>query len=226
MLEHQLASATQLFAISRGAECAGQYRCHWCAAPCSDSFRHDDPGVTPFTKERSLARLPSESYVCAGCWMYRRGKTTVTYLAGGYTEKAAHALRESSKEALLAFLLSPPHRFVLSIMTDPGENLLHLAPVNARKEIRADAALGFAFNNVPHDYSVYELREALKRRQAKGKSPGVRVLLDYLGDAAVYEDDKPSAKKGAGRPAGQANLVNEHREVVRKTSGRQPALAQ
>lgn len=238
LTDHLLASSTQLLAIGHGTTCEGMFKCHWCGAPCGDSFQHDDKGLIPFSKDRSYARHPSESYICNGCWLFRRGRTTITYLGGGYsdgqlarnhswlvTERSTHALREQSREALLQFLLEPTHRFALSILTEQVENLLHLCPVNAFREIRADTSLSFCLNNVRHEYSVYELRETMKRRQVKGKSPGVRVLLDYLGDAVRYDDDKEE-KKGRGRPHGQQNLINEHREVIRKSSGRQLAATE
>src|SRR5271166_4969243 len=75
--------SSELYASSQQDKCEGQFSCHWCSAPCSTLYIHDDPPLTPFVRVNALARRPASAFVCKGCWLWRRGRITVDFLGGG-----------------------------------------------------------------------------------------------------------------------------------------------
>lgn len=200
-------TATELFALPFGAKCSGPENCHWCGAPCERLFIHDGPVPLPFVKNDPTARYPAHPYICNGCRLFRRTRTTLRFLDGKaykdrqcpldhslfVTNEGAYGIRQEDYPLLWSFLLRPPLRFALSLITKGQRNHLQLALVNDFQQIRADTPLRFSYNNVPHSYSVYEVKEAIQSGDAEGKEPGVRVLAELLGLPT-------QEKRGRGRP--------------------------
>lgn len=197
------------------------WKCHWCGAPCDNKFPHDDPPPVPFTRSKSTAKFPGESYCCRGCVAWRWPKRTIDFLASGQkdgqqaknyswyiTDQAAYGLRNRQDfEMLWDRLLQPPKRFVLTLKAfgDGCENLLQLALINDPGGIIASTPLYFTLSNIEHNYSVYELEEAL-RNGPNAYGPGIRALWKFLGDPpealkkrypSVREEEN---RRGRGRP--------------------------
>jgi hypothetical protein len=206
-------SASELFAISQGEECCGTEECHWCASKCDRRWLHDDPPPVPFARTKSSARRPSNHYVCVGCQVYRRPSVTINFLSGGIKDRqtlknhgwwldeaGVWAVRTpQDSQALYKRLLNPPTVFALALLNDDRcENLLNLAFANDNASVAADTVLKFTVNNVPHEYTVYELIEGL-RHGAEGKMGGVRALIGLLGPIDV----KPEEKRPRGRPVAE-----------------------
>lgn len=202
--------ASELYALSQNGICSGSNECHWCGGPCSSNFPHDDPPPIIGIKARSPCKRPANSYICNGCWLFKRKRITISYLGGGYkdgqcpsfyswwiTEKGAWAITNEDKEELYECLLDPPSKFVLALLDGKSENYLQLAEINNHQDkILGSTPLVFTINNITHYYNVYELTEALINGP-DGKEPGVGALLRLLGPYNVNEQVE---KKGRGRP--------------------------
>ncbi|RJQ26418.1 hypothetical protein C4577_03640 [Candidatus Parcubacteria bacterium] len=208
MSESMLAS--DLFAKSQGSVNNGIQNCHWCSAACDMTWRHDDPPPIPFLKNKNLARCPANSFMCVGCWLWRRSRVTVFFLDNSYkdsqtaanhswwiTDSDAKVITPDCQKLLQATLLKPPNRFVLSLKTDPViPNHLHLAIANDVSIIEANTPLMFSFNNIVSEYTVYDLETALKDKDAV-RTPGVRLLLSYF---TPWEYPAMDKKRTAGKP--------------------------
>lgn len=218
-MSHLPLTGPMLFAHSQGLVCQGRWRCHWCGSPCHNDFIHDDPPPIPFIRSNSTAKCPGESYICAGCWRWRRGKTTVNFLDGHYqdgqllkqhswwiTEETALAVAKGDGKYLYPLLLKPPKRFTLMLLDGQHmDNLLQLAVANDPGGIIAETPLHFTLNNIPHTFSIYEMEEAV-RYGPEAYGPGVRALFAFLGKVPdeikqrFPPPDKEADRKGRGRP--------------------------
>lgn len=200
----------ELFAVSQGARCEGNEKCHWCKAPCGRNFPHDDPPPIPFVRSREGAKNPGGLYVCEGCRLYRRPSCTVWWLTDGFKDRqslrklswwltadgARGIRREEDRETLWNVLLAPPPLFCLSLLENPKlENHLHHAVVNDHDVVQADTTLYFTVDNVKFDFSVYELKEACKHGP-EGKSPGVQALIGYLGEYRLPDEKHVEHRRG------------------------------
>lgn len=203
-----LMTAPQLYALSQETPCKGPLKCHWCAAPCEERYRHDEPLAIPFTRWKSTAKYPPGTHVCLGCFLWRRTRVTVTFRNGTFRDvqaPAKHSWFVVGGEGTAALkandfefyptLLKPPCRFVLALTDGSVPNHLHLATINDLPEIKADTALNFTFNNIPLTWTVYELDRALNQTgrlaetPGNGTSPGVQALLRFFGPKPVLERD-------------------------------------
>lgn len=216
-------SISQIYALSQGYQCIGNLECHWCGSPCTDQWTHDDPPPPTFKKITTSAKRPGNSYICAGCWLYRRKRITISYIDGNFKDgqcplnhswwidneaKAIKLDDPLNKKILYDKLLSPPIKFSLSFLTDPKcSNLLHLFELNHNKAVFAETQLKYTINNVVHSYSIYELEETLTSDDLNGKDPGAVALFRLLGPypevktAKKIYDEKNPEKEGRGRPA-------------------------
>lgn len=213
-----LPTSMDVFAQAQGTRNEGKEECHWCASKCQRLWTHDDPQPASFTRSSQAALRPGNAFVCVGCHLWRRRRVTVPFFGSGeykdgksmmdyscvVTGKGAWAVRHpNDNEALYRFLLSPPTKFVLSLIDRDRSkvNLLQLAPVNWLEEVRADTELVFLLNGVRYHYSVYELEEAL-RSGVSGRLPGAQALVNLLGPFAVAResDEEREQKRQRGRP--------------------------
>ena len=212
-----LLCASNLYARSQGRENSGTSNCHWCASLCERTWAHDDEQRLPFQRPKVFARCPSNPYICAGCWLWRRLRVPANFLEGGFadsqcalnhswwiTDHGAWAISRwpSSKKALYDLLLHPPLRFCLALLD--GENLfqnqLQQTLCNDMDEMRGDTLLRFTINNVPHTYTVYELEQSILYHDPEGKEPGISALVRLLGEYIPDEDDIVLGKRARGRP--------------------------
>lgn len=214
--------ASDVYALAFSIKNDGKDQCHWCGAKCERYWTHDDAPPIPFVRSFSTAKRPSSPYICTGCFLWRRKRTTVCFLDGDYKDGqcaenyswlvmpvpngAQAIISNGDKARLYEILLHPPKQFVLAITTGPSKNLLQLSIANDKREIRADTILEFTVNNIPNSYTVYDLEDALTNEESS-PSPGVRVLLNFLGPHA----SSPSNKRERGRP------TIEERKHPRKT---------
>ena len=212
-------TTSELFARSQGAQCLGNLECHWCGSPCSNLWPHDDDPPIPFVRSKSTAKRPGNSTICVGCWLFRRRRITIPFLRGNtfrdgrcavdfswwITDKGAWAIENEDKPALLDHLLLAPCRFAMSLLRDNRANLLQLAVPNENPEVKAETPLHFTVDSVPYTYTIYELKRAIANHDANGKHPGVRAILDWLGEEALPAPnptlgETPEQKRGRGRP--------------------------
>lgn len=236
----------QFYAQANGVRCEGSLACHWCKAPCTNAWRHNEPLPTPFVRSpRSTAMLPHSPFVCLGCFLYLRPSTTVNFISGTYrdrqppikhswliTENACRAIRPTVKEdklLLLKFLLEPPSRFILMLLTDSsGPNHLHLASVNDPGGIIGGTELNYTLDNKLLTYSPYELQVACvpedksktseKRDRYRdpgigglnGKLPGVSTLLRWIGEDVVQQIDFKIEPEMVGRKKGNTGRITSH----------------
>ena len=214
--------ASQLFALSQNNKCEGKLECHWCGAPCTDRWPHDNLPNVYFIKP-FYAKRPGNSYICAGCWSFRRKRVTIHFLDGKFkdgqtpkelswfiSEQKAFAVRIENSSELYKQLLNPPKCFVLGLLDNPCKtpNNLHQMLVNFNQEIKADTILYFTINNIPHNYTIYDLESALSNEMA-GKTPGVAALCRLFGPYEMEKRDK-------GRPA-KEEVKTPNRIVKNKT---------
>lgn len=210
--------ASTLFAYSQGAICEGRHECHWCAGPCDDRWVHDDLPPVPFTKTKSSARRPANPYICAGCWLYRRKRVTVHTLSGRMIDRQCLMnyswfmtdddvfvlVDPTDLKALYAHILNPPKSFALSFITSPKtDNQIQWVVYNELDKLQADTPIHFSIDNVLSCYTIYELEEGLKHG-AKGKIPGVRLLIETLGPYTLpiqqTNSEAEYQRKSVGRP--------------------------
>ena len=205
--------ATELYAKALGSSCEGQQQCHWCGGPCNRLWNHDDVIPLPFIKSTQAPRCPSNSYICIGCWLFRRKSTTITFLDSSFsdrqapinhswwiTQKEARAINNKSSGEILNLLIQPPNQFALSIVSSGNCNLLHTTIVNNISEIYGNTKLHFNFNNRNETYCIYELQEALNLQDISGREPGVQTLINIFG---MPPNPKKDQKLGRGRPREQ-----------------------
>lgn len=233
-------TASEVFARSQGTQCSGPCECHYCAAPCKRVWVHDEP-QGPFVRSLTNALRPANPYVCTGCWLFRRRRTTVWFLDGMYkdgqagqdhswwmTAEKSVVLREGRCPDLKTLLLNPPGTFVLGLKPEGGRpNLLHLMKANhGQGEVRADREFSFTVDQTVLTYTIYELEQGLKRGP-EGLSPGVGALLRFMGPqedrwAEVLEEDDGSEleepKNIGGRPRKGLTRDAQVRRAVKRVS--------
>jgi hypothetical protein len=199
----------ELFARSQGAVCEGKERCHWCLAPCSRAWPHDDAPPAAYVRSLEGAKNPTGPYACEGCRLHRRRSCTVWWLSGGLSDRqslrktswwatpeGARAIRKQDHEKLWELLLAPPPTFCLSLLESGRvDNMLHRCVVNDHKIVTAETELHFTVDNVKHSYSVYELKEACKHG-AEGKSPGVLAVVRVLGEHPLPDEKHVEHRRG------------------------------
>lgn len=217
-------TAPQLYALAESTTCSGDQECHWCSAPCKRFYTHEEPPPLIGVRRPSTARRPGNSYVCSGCWMFRRTSITVRYLGNGYRDR-----RQPAKESWLLtphkawglrgpqtaqhvypILLKPPPLFALSLIHDGQENLLHTCPVNASTKWEAANPIAYSLDGTVLHYTPYELEHAL-RYGAEGKTIGVRSLISFFGtfpmmpppEVAQVETGERGRRKGHNPDAKQ-----------------------
>ena len=217
--------ASELYAISQGSRCVGPDRCHWCGAPCQRHWIHDDPPSIPFKRRDYLAKFPSNSYICAGCWLWRRQRTTITFPSGRQmdgqaapnhswwiSEGGAFALDEASYRILADKLIQPPLTFSLMLLSNAGlKNHLQLGNANNHTSIRAETPLLFTLDNITHVYTVYELEMAIKTGVLEGKSPGTSALIRHLNIPVAQTEEE----RERGRPTSEESHERSHHRVIR-----------
>lgn len=204
-------TASDLFALALGTRNAGKERCHWCGSACSNLWLHDDPPPIPFHRTKSTAKVPSSRHVCVGCWNFKRKKVTVRFLdetlkdsqAGEnhswwITETGSFGVRAADGPHLYPLLLKPPLWFALALKDGNGPNLMQLMTANRCEDVKGDTPLSFTYNGVKHEYTVYELEQALQHGP-EGKEPGVQLLLKTFGSHSLT-NGVPEAKRKVGRP--------------------------
>lgn len=203
-------AASELFAQACGLKVGGAERCHWCAGPCGRAWPHDDQQPLPYVRSRDGAKNPGGPWACEGCRSYRRVSQTAWKLSGGYkdrqsfrrlswwaTPEGAYAVfDEQDKKKLWELALRPPPTFCLALSANPRvDNHLHLAKVNDHEVLTADLGLSFTLDNVAHEYTVYELKEACKFGP-EGKSPGVNALWRFLGPNVLPDEKHVEGRRG------------------------------
>ncbi len=229
-------TASEMYALSQGSSCAGQFQCHWCSSPCSSMFFHDDVLAIPFRKSVSGAKNPSSHYCCVGCWLWRRKRLCITFTDKSFkdgqcpqkhswwvTNRDATAIQTPCPD-IYDRLLNPPLQFVLSFTDGTTDNHIHHAIANDFPiSIENDSRLWFTVNNIGHSFTLYELEEALRGGEGTGKEPGVQALLRLLGPAPAHLKNKPiqaNQNKGRGRPQGTADPLPAYKTVKKiVTSG-------
>lgn len=105
---------------------------------------------------------------------------------GWFVSSEARAVRRDDSQALYRLLLNPPKAFCLALL-DPLEgggkvrakNLPHFWTVN-EGETEKDKSVSFTLNNVPHEYTIWDLEAALSIKDAP-QTPGVRALVRLFG---------------------------------------------
>lgn len=221
--------ASELYAISQGKSCSGREECYWCSAPCGRFNTHDDdvPVFAP-RRAKTQAKRPGNAFVCDGCWLWRRKRITVFWLSEGFkdglcpldhswwiTDQEAWGIRVPKDAGeLYARLLEPPLLFTLTLTdgTPGAKNHIQHAFANDLEEIKADTPLKFTLNNIPHEYTVYELGNALRTNDPAGMRPGVGALLRLFGP---YEASDRTERRGPGRPRSDAS--QPHKKTVTKS---------
>jgi len=208
--------ASELYALSQNTSCQGNEKCHWCLGPCNQFWKHDDFTFLPFSKSPQLPKYPGGPWMCAGCWYWRRKSLTINWFGGGQQDKQepkdhswiivennAWGLKQETSQNVINWLLKPVLPFCLSIVTNNKiPNLIHLAVANDKQDLKADTPLHFTVDHILHSYTVYELEEALKRKELDGKAPGVRALINLYGPPAppTFEELTTQVVNGSGRP--------------------------
>ncbi len=221
--------ASELFAISQSSKCEGEDSCHWCGAPCKRLWSHNEPAKFPGVKPLECSKRPANSYVCVGCWLFRRPRVTVRFLDGSLvdgkslknyslwiTEEGTWGVRKEDSAFLYKLLLQPPVRYCLSLIEEKNFNQIQVAISNDFADIKADSLLSFTINNTVYQYTTYDLEKGLQG--ASGMEPGVGALLRFLGPCQMFKDEE---KKEKGRPTKQEESDGRYSTRV-ITKGKKP----
>lgn len=205
-------TASELYAISEGKKCEGKRECHWCGAACEEKWLHDEPPLIIGVRRAFTVARPNNPWICAGCWLWRRPRITVRFLDDTFrdcqspskhnwliTSTASKTFDHSHHSVLYHFLTTAPPRFTLALRTSGSgtDVALHTAIVNETKDLTVNTPLFFTLDNIKHQFTLYELDEAL-RREATGKEPGVRVLAKMFDGLVTKAADEPQPLKHAG----------------------------
>lgn len=213
-------TVSQFYAEVLGKKCAGQYRCRWCGTDCTDKYNQFMWSELKPIKE--FCKCPANHYVCYGCWLYRRQNGTINFVNGTYKDRqqprnfswiltpAGLRAFNPPELGLLEILLKPPTKFALSLI-DQTPNQIQLAVLNDHKEIQADTPLAFTMNGSRMTYTVYELQEAIDHQEIEGKEPGVRLLLNMIGE---LPKKPPQEKRDRGRPVLAETNTTDVKRVV------------
>lgn len=218
-------TASEMYALAEGNPCRGKESCHWCGAPCPDLWPHDDPPAnTPFVKvsaNRVFAKNRNGRFVCAGCRLFRRMSTTVTFLGGGLKDRQHppnhswimmggrnFGLDVGSYLKLWEVLTAPPKSFCLAFREGNGPNHIQLFTVNGNGEVKADTPLTFTVNGIEHQFTVHELEQGrklgLKDLVGMGGSQFLlKLLIPHLPPLPVKENTggRPTLEKGVANPS-------------------------
>ncbi len=239
---------SMLYAQACGSVCEGPFQCHWCSAPCKDTWHHSDPPPAIGQRRGSNhAYRPDSPFVCMGCWSYRRRNLTALFLGGGYkdrqcyldwswltTERDVWAIRIGDPQgwakdgpALLGFLKSPPSRFILALrigLNAPAP-LLQTCHINACP-VPPPLTHEFKFtsNNIEHVYTLHELEECLANAETCAES-GARLLADLLRPIPTAADAafKRMEEEGRRGPEAKAKREMTGRPAGMKNSPDNPA---
>lgn len=228
-------TTTELFANAFSKKLVGDLECYWCAAPCGRQYPHNQPRLQIGQKRDPSVKRMSNAYECEGCRLFDFTCTTVQFLTEGkykdrqhpvdyswwITDKGAWCIHEDDYPLLYALLLNPPIPFALGLLDkkmDPkAKNKIRCIPINDPLTIKADTQLAFTINNVLHHYTVYELELALKQ-DPNGKDPGVRLLVELLGEYKFPEEKKPDEEVKRGRPSEPSvSVQNTLKKTIRKS---------
>lgn len=240
-----LREVSELYAKVNGSKCEGDHQCHWCTAPCSNTWTHDEPPPQIGVKLQTIARRVGSPYICSGCWLYRRQSQTVQFYTKQIDEKGKRGLihpfrdRQQLKDhswiltekefyglvfpvdgpKLYRYLLKPnPLMFCLSLVEGGIENHISLAVLNTNYILTNETKLYFTYNNAKHHYTIYELAEAIKHGP-KGKDPGIGILMRILGDPGgdIFKTDEELAKEEEiKRGRGRPKPLDDAKKVLRK----------
>lgn len=188
-------TAAGAYARSLGERCAGRDLCRNCGGRCDRSIQYND------ARTREFARQPDSPFLCRGCSAWGRRSITIPFLGGGLLDgqspkgfgwlitppaswavRPTWAIKPPVAEAIYSKLLRPPPEFALLLLEgkNPPPNLIQCAALNVTEGLRADTPLRFTVNNVPQEYTVYELEQG-GLYGASGRLPGVQALLRILG---------------------------------------------
>lgn len=206
-------TASMWFATSYAGVCSGPLPCHYCGAPCSRLWNHDDLDPVPFIKSRNYAKHLGSPYMCHGCMLFKKTRLTVQFMVSGQykdsqsparhswliTPTASYALRPEDKGALYRKLLMPPNQFTLALYGSGGKgNEVHRMEVNCVSgKVEVGTELKFTLNNQSLSYSPYELEQCL-RNGPGGVESGVIALVGYLGPYTLPV--LPEVENKMGRP--------------------------
>lgn len=225
-------TASELYALSQGSVCLTDPKCpeecHWCGAPCKRHWMHDDPPPPAYVRPAAprTAKRPNGSYICAGCWHWRRKSITVRYLSGGLKDRrepkdhswlilpdAAWGIdgkNEADCVELYNLLLEPPTTFCLMIHSGDAV-LLQNGACNDLDEIRADTPLRFSSRNVIYEYTVYDLEQTLRNPEVGGNEPGVQALIREYGRPEKFVRGEEKRLRG-----GQTKKLEESASHMRR----------
>src|SRR3990167_4621660 len=204
-------NASELYAASEGKRCEGKRECHWCGSACDEKWLHDEPPLLIGVRRSFLVARPGSPWICAGCWLWRRQRITVRFLDDTIRDNQSppkHSWFISSRNSLaftpnhhsilFNLITTPPAHFVLIIRT-PGSAIdvtLQTAIVNETNNLTINTPLWFTLDNIRHQFSLYELDDAI-RRDSTGKEPGVRVLATMFEGLLPKSPDEPPAARHA-----------------------------
>ena len=218
---------SELYAKSQNAKCEGPWECHWCGSACKHIWMHDEPPRVIGMRSTIFVKKPANPYICAGCWLFRRKSVTINFLSGEYkdrqkicdysllmTEDNTFGIRSEDHGLLYEILLQPPLKFCMALLDGEGfKNHIQMMIVNDLSEIKADTAINYTINNIPHTYTVYELKLALRNNNV-GVDPGVLALIRKLGSYQL-----PEKEKRRGRPPLKEEEEREIDKVLVKKLG-------
>ena len=212
--------ASELFAFAHEMPVEGDQECHWCGARCGRKWPHGMPPRTYFVPVNKSARRPSSPYLCAGCWLYAMPRVTVRWLGGGLrdsqcwadhswllTEKGVWGIRGREDGSRLLEVrrgLEGPCGLALRSEGSRRGPLLQHAVINKGEDV-----LRFTLDDVPHEFTKYDLGEAVKTGELSGKMPGTRALAAFVGGIP-----KPPPVIEPKRPRGRPPYAERDAESV------------
>ncbi len=225
-------TASEIYARSQGTRCEGKEKCHYCGCPCDQNIRHPEPMPQIGVRRTTGVANQSGAYMCVGCQLWNRTRVTAVFLGRGLadgqrvaghswwvTPQGAWAVAPHSVQALWEKLLNPPCEFVLALLEAAGEDgrpiehRLHKCVANVNAVVDAQTELRFTVNESRHDYTVYDLRQAV-RGDHEG-TPGVAALVRLFG--------RPPKEMVPKEEHGELPEVRERPPAPSAKGGRPPA---
>lgn len=212
--------ASELYAISEGKKCEGKRECHWCGAACEEKWLHDEPPPLIGVRRSAMVARPNNPWICTGCWLWRRQRITINLLDGTQrdvqtpakhcwliSDKTSLAFYAADHRQILFKLLTVPVAPFSLILRTPGNGVdvhIQMAVVNEMNNPTINTPMFFTLDNIKHQFTLYELDEALKHTDT-GKEPGVRVLAKIFDGLVPKVPDGP-APVGHPYPADNRSL--------------------
>ena len=201
--------ASQLYALSQGSECFGKEECHYCGAPCTQHIYHNEPTLIPGMRRAYVAKRPGNSFVCLGCWLWRRKSITAEWLDQMATacerkEWRTGELKDRQTPAYHSWLIIKEKAWAVKLFTEMGG----VIPINNRiYQILLDPPCLFCLSLVEGCSNHLQLSVANENEIVKAETPLTFTFNGIPYVYTVYELEDELRNSSGGKLPGVSQLI-------------------